>query len=249
MPNLSPTEWLTLALVFITGFYAWQNRRMANEMKAARAVTILPKLVPSIKVVAPDVAWLRVSNAGPGPALDVDVSISLEPGDWEILWRAHIVAAAEAHDFAPKHRGAEDGGIVRLTALTQEFTHVRLLGRCRDALGGVHQIDERIEIREWWRVLQEANHIVDKDELHELRVEAEKLRKATEKMAGTLQRWHDAEWPDQWTTDFRWRQRVDRMPARLRSPAGASFDSCTLIHNAGADPAPDCRPTRGTHGT
>jgi hypothetical protein len=219
VPDLSPTEWLTLALVVITAYYAWQNRRMANEMRTARAVAVLPKVVPSIKIAAPDIAWIRVSNVGPGPALEVNASITLEPGGWKVEWLAHVVAPAETHDFIPKRPGPGSTDIIRLTALTEEFSHVRLQGSCRDGLGGAHRIDERIEIREWWRKLQAANHLRDRDELHELRVEVEKLRKAMERVADNLKRWFDVEHPDDWAIDFRWKQRVDRLPGFLRAPA------------------------------
>ena len=61
---------LTFALVGITGYYAWQNHLMVAEMKAARSIGLLPKLVPSMTYVSPDVSFPRVSNFGPGPALD-----------------------------------------------------------------------------------------------------------------------------------------------------------------------------------
>lgn len=224
LPELTPTEWLTVVLVIITAFYAWQNVRMVKEMRAARGVSVLPRLVPSLKVVAPDVAWMRVTNAGLGPALDVRVALTLEPAGWTIDWRAHVVAPAETHDFIPTRPALAVVETVRLTALTQEFSHIRLRGECRDALGEKHKVDERIEIREWWKLLQDAHHLVDRDEVREIRQELELLRKATEKTAGSVERWRSSEWPDAWAIAHRWKRRVERLPSRIQPPVRRVVD-------------------------
>jgi hypothetical protein len=59
----------------------------------------------------------------------------------------------------PIRPGAATPDIIKLTQLTNEFTHLRLTGRHRDALGQPIAVDERVEIREWWRAIQAAHHL------------------------------------------------------------------------------------------
>src|SRR5438046_197738 len=96
-----PTTWLTGALVLVTGYYAWQNHRMVKEMKEARSAEVLPKLVPTLRLLAPANAFLRIVNAGPGPAFGVDVEFGLEPGAVPRRWQSPVVASGEANDFWP----------------------------------------------------------------------------------------------------------------------------------------------------
>jgi hypothetical protein len=67
------TAILTAALVAVTVFYAWQNRKMVGEMKKARDATILPKLALDLHALGPTVFDLAIKNVGPGAALDIDV--------------------------------------------------------------------------------------------------------------------------------------------------------------------------------
>lgn len=39
---------LTAALVLVTGYYAWQNHQMVQEMRRSRELSVAPKLVLSI---------------------------------------------------------------------------------------------------------------------------------------------------------------------------------------------------------
>jgi hypothetical protein len=70
-----PTAGLTAALVIITGYYAWQNRRMAEAMHRQNELSTRPVVVASIAEVPSDRAWpggrLTIRNIGVGPALFV----------------------------------------------------------------------------------------------------------------------------------------------------------------------------------
>jgi hypothetical protein len=41
--TLQPLEWLTLALVVVTAYYAWQTWRMVAGMRRARGTQVLPR--------------------------------------------------------------------------------------------------------------------------------------------------------------------------------------------------------------
>lgn len=88
---------------------------MANEMRTARGVAVMPKLVHTIRVDGPGVGWLRITDAGAGPASDVDVALILGPHGREIPWFQPVVAAGEGHGFIPERPGRPVHEWVRLT--------------------------------------------------------------------------------------------------------------------------------------
>src|SRR5947209_8071758 len=64
---------LTAALILVTGYYAFQNRRMVGEMRRAREVAVMPKLAIEFAFFGPMNVNVAIKNIGPGVALDVDV--------------------------------------------------------------------------------------------------------------------------------------------------------------------------------
>src|SRR5467141_3361899 len=83
MIGQNATELLTLGLVAITAYYAWQTRRMVGEMRKAREMQVSPRLVLTLGPRVPGAGssgdYLYVENVGPGIALEVDIEIALEP--------------------------------------------------------------------------------------------------------------------------------------------------------------------------
>src|SRR5918995_1084347 len=92
---------LTVALVGVTGYYAWETHRMVDEMRKARAAQLLPKLVLTVKSLGGGNGLWRVQNVGPGPATDVDVQIAPAPGGPPRRWKEPVVVPGEGHDFIP----------------------------------------------------------------------------------------------------------------------------------------------------
>jgi hypothetical protein len=94
-----------------------------------------------------------VTNVGPGTALDVDARISFIPGGSETAWHDHFFAPLESQDFFPRRPGTPNEVIHRRDELAALYRHIRLVATIRDALGDAHRLDERVEIRDWWRAL------------------------------------------------------------------------------------------------
>ena len=102
---------LTGILVLVTAYYAWQNRKMAQEIAAARKVAVLPKLALDWTMVSPVLGFPTAKNVGPGPALDVDISVHFEPlpgneGSEDVRrWTANVIAPDEEKQFLPPDTG------------------------------------------------------------------------------------------------------------------------------------------------
>jgi hypothetical protein len=188
---LTPTEilaTLTAALVLVTMYYAWQTRKMVGEMEQARAATVLPRIAVSVNPISGLVGWIRLTNVGPGPALDVRATIKLEPDGFEIKWHAHVVAPNESHDSIPTPPDEPTAQLGYLERLTERFDRVTLVASYRDALGKPHETRETIEIREWWKSLIAAGHLAIHDYPAEAVDEFVKIRKSLDKLVGEAER-------------------------------------------------------------
>ncbi len=79
--------------------------------------------------------------------------------------------------FPPK-TGSSEELTYRLDELTGAYSHIHLAATYRDALGDTHQVDETIEIRDWWQTLQEAHVRLVREPAEESVKELGKMRKA-----------------------------------------------------------------------
>ncbi len=70
---------LTLLLVIITGYYAWQTKKTVKEMELARRY----QFIPSLKI-RPTGDSIKIENIGLGPAKNIRGKIKLEPNGEEI---------------------------------------------------------------------------------------------------------------------------------------------------------------------
>ena len=148
---------LTAALVFVTTYYAFQNRQMVVEMRRSRNLSILPKLALEFHRLGPTTVTLAVSNVGPGAALAIDIKMTWEPLDRgkrvERRWRRNVLAPGEQADFMPP--GSLNGNMDSLPSL---YKRVRLQGSLVDAAGGRHKVDEVFdELAEWREILSDAH--------------------------------------------------------------------------------------------
>jgi len=159
---VSATELLTAVLVLITGYYAWQNRKMVREMAAARSVAVLPKLVLHWTMVSPILGFPTVKNVGPGPALNVDISIHFDPlpgheNKAEVRrWTASVLAPGEERQFLPPDK--DGGGLMDTEAFAQTYLQIRLTGGYRDALQEHFSAEEVLSDIAEWRVLSKEAH-------------------------------------------------------------------------------------------
>jgi hypothetical protein len=181
--GLDAIETLTAALVAITGYYAWQNRRMATELRRSREALIRPKLAVDVHLLTPMFAMARVTNVGQGPALDVDVELAFEPapdsGAKRVVkgWRANVIAPGEHHDFQPP----ED---VDLEPLVRSWNRITLNGRMEDASGAKHKVDEETtDLLELWKRIKELGILWTEDPARVTARETKEIRKKISDLA------------------------------------------------------------------
>lgn len=198
MPNVtvSVIDWLTLALVVATIYYAWQTHQTVEELRRTRGVAVLPRLVASIYPKAAGIGWIRIANVGPGPALDVAATLTFEPGGGTVGWRSHVVASGEVHELGPSPDGPDGESEYRIEELTKRFTHLRFAATYRDALGDSQSINEAVEIRDWWRAVKAANEHTPHDWSEETAKELEKIGEGIGNLAEEAYRARRARQPE-----------------------------------------------------
>jgi hypothetical protein len=173
-----------VVLVGVTGYYAWQTREMAKEMRSARLLSLLPKLVLDIGMIGPTYGDIVVRNVGSGPALDADLTLVFEGSEAaereEREWLAHVIATGEEHEFLPPREvNSMDGFAARHPTIS-------LAGTIHDALGQAHEVDERIDIAEAWGRVESALHRWEESPATKVAREFEKTRKQLEKIDSRL---------------------------------------------------------------
>lgn len=157
-------DWITVtltgALVAITAYYAWQNRRMVAEMAAARALTVLPKLALRWHAAAPMITFPEVINVGSGAALDVDIELVFVPKNGSGAkedrrrWQTNLLASGERHHFLTLD--PSDRSILQTDKLAAMYGRIELGGTAHDVLGASHEVRDVLEDVAAWRDLQAA---------------------------------------------------------------------------------------------
>ena len=158
MDSSTAIAWLTVVLILLTGFYAFQTLRLVQEMQKSRAGQLLPKLAIRIYGIGAGNAFWRVINVGPGPAIGVDIRISPEPGGQSKRWLEPVVMPGETHDFIPVTGVGGPSAALHMDNQTSVFSHLHLTGTYKDVLGTEHRVDERFDLRAWWESLKAVQH-------------------------------------------------------------------------------------------
>ncbi|RZN15145.1 MAG: hypothetical protein EF812_03380 [Methanosarcinales archaeon] len=71
---------LTVFLVLITAYYAWQTKKMVKEMEIARRLQFIPALkIKPTRLYSGNYFDVEIVNIGLGPAKNIKEKIRLEP--------------------------------------------------------------------------------------------------------------------------------------------------------------------------
>jgi hypothetical protein len=146
---VQPIEWLTLVLVLVTGIYAWLTWHVVRESRLAREQQVRPHLKIETSAVGAGVLFPSVVSAGPGAALDVQVTLTARhrAGDGSSsvsIARPYMRPGEVVELFLPDPAGKEQA-LVTFEELSAAFASFRLHGSMRDVLGNEHTIEDRID--------------------------------------------------------------------------------------------------------
>lgn len=139
------TTVLTLALVGITFWYAWQTQQMVREMAQARSAAVRPALRLDFGLLPEESVFLVLENVGVGPALQVSVVLeikgfttSYEPDRLDLP----LVRPGERFDFLyPTWGGAE---LMSLENVASVPVSIVMTGNCIDVSGRQHSVHDEL---------------------------------------------------------------------------------------------------------
>jgi hypothetical protein len=165
---------LTAALVVITGYYALQTRRTVDEMRRARGANLLPSVTLSLEHPGGAHGFIVLTNPGAGPAIDVDLVMSYEPGGPQVRWSNPCLFVGQTERFlAPEQT-------TLMADLISKYERIVLRATYKDALGDRHQSEQTLDIKTYWELNVAATHLLHDDYEKKAAEELEKIRREIE---------------------------------------------------------------------
>lgn len=191
------TAVLTGVLVVVTGVYVWLTHRAVEEAREARKQALRPVLAVDPVPAGPVHLYLRLFNAGPGPAIDVELNFVWRPrvpedqnGPREqrftFVWPA--VAPGQQHQFDPVDYPAGQGEN-QMQWLAESFSPLEVRGTCKDVLGRTHSVAQTMDLKAWLESGVGRSELMSPTptsevgrELHALQKELKKVSKLIQKL-------------------------------------------------------------------
>jgi len=167
---------VTIVLVGINAYYAWQTRQTIGEMEKARKAEFMPHIKASLIFLGPVYLTLKLTNVGKGPAMNVDARIVFLPSKETRPWEQRIISPNEfMHILLP------DGNIKRVC---RKSAQIELRGTYNDIFGQSFEIKEVIDTNEFIEKSKELKPFLEPDFpplLKQIKDELGKIRSAIER--------------------------------------------------------------------
>lgn len=181
------TRYASLILALITGVYAYLTWRMAREMRIAREGQIDANVVASPVPMGPLYVQVVMQNAGPGPAFDVEISLSLEPplDTPAKTWRHPVLMVNQKEKFLPPTRE-----IQALRDLAESHDYLVVDIRWNNLFGKEHSTSNRHNLASLVEGWYEAGHLIPpadfESQMDDISKTLKKLRGDVDKIARSL---------------------------------------------------------------
>lgn len=162
-------------LVLVTAWYAFQTKQMAAEMAFARAEQVRPHLTLDVDKLGAGNVMLRVTNAGIGAALDIDVSLTAEPGNLSILYKAPLLVPGEGQSFLVRDTAGKTETDLKRLVHNRKYYRVNLTGDCHDALGRHHPVSANLDLKDYSDLFYSGLWRAQPDELKRIADELKRI--------------------------------------------------------------------------
>lgn len=137
----------TIALAVFT-YRLWMETRAARQ----------PHMVASLDWFPPSHVELRLTNAGAGPALSVDLAFQPEGGETR-RWSEPVVTPNDGYNVHWLSRQEEEAGR-GIDYIAERHPTMRVSGKYRDVLGAEYAIDQMLDVRTQWEESRAARRLV-----------------------------------------------------------------------------------------
>ena len=175
---------VTIVLVGINIYYAWQARQTTGEMEKARKADFMPVVKTELTFLGPMFLLLRFTNVGKGPAVDIKATVTFSPSNETRPWRQRIMAPDDSFRVL-----LPDG---RLEKVCEKATQINVKGEYTDIFGQPFEIDEEIDAKEFIEESRQLQPILETDLpqlLRDIKEEMRRLKDEVGDIRRALQNW------------------------------------------------------------
>lgn len=183
------TKYSNLILVIITGVYAYLTWKMVKEMKTAREHQSDSNLIAFPVTMRPVYVQVQLENAGPGIALDVELSISLDPPNQKAtkVWKHPALLVSQKEFFLlPYIEGAS--GIESLKELAEKHDNLIIGLNWKNIFGQIKTFNATYNLNELAQGWYNAGHLIKPEDLPEQMQQVIKSLDKIHRDIGTISR-------------------------------------------------------------
>jgi hypothetical protein len=141
---------VTIILVGITVWYAWETRRIVKNMERDREELHRPLLTFQLISWQPRLLKLRIQNVGSGVAVQVEGEIKsiLKDGAASIPWSYPLLAGGNFEEFGfPMPPGASHNDAFGLDSIKDKIVEVRAQFKYKSTNGKSYELNTSIHIQ------------------------------------------------------------------------------------------------------
>jgi len=145
----------TIALVGITGYYAYQTRQTTLAIKKSSELSVMPHLKGSVSILGVGSVVLHISNVGGGPAINVKLKYWRDTtASSKSKWGRPILMSKEGDDiFIQDENGTTQ---VKMDFFKVNKYVIVIEGEYQDILGKKYEMEDSVDLTEYVNSISEV---------------------------------------------------------------------------------------------
>jgi len=176
---------VTILLVAINAYYAWQVRQTIHEMEKARRAEFIPHVRAELSFLGSIFLILTITNFGKGPATDIKAQIAFFPSGERRPWEQAIMSPNESIRIL-----LPDGNINRVC---ERAARIVVSGECKDIFGQTFKIYDEMDTKEFIERATQLQPILERDlarMVEDIKNELERIERELHGIGRELERQH-----------------------------------------------------------
>ena len=174
---------VTIVLVAINAYYAWQVRQTIHEMEKARKAEFIPHVRAELIWLGPIFLLLQLTNFGKGPAMNIKAQITFLPSEEKRLWDQMIMSPSEFIRIL-----LPEGNIDKVCEASAQ---ILVKGEYKDIFGQTFEISDTIDTKEFIDQAKQLRPLLERDVPRLI----ENIKDELARISRTL---HDIEFNQRW---------------------------------------------------
>jgi len=146
---------VTIVLVAINAYYAWQVRQTIREMEKARKAEFIPHVRAELIWLGPIFLLLQLTNFGKGPAINIKAQITFLPSKEKRLWDQMIMSPSESIRIL-----LPEGNIDKVCETSAQ---ILVKGEYKDIFGQTFEISDTIDTKEFIEQAKQLRPLLERD--------------------------------------------------------------------------------------